>query len=126
MSKPTIEYTLTEIIDDDITLTKDWENSASTVDCIDGYTICFDVKATNAKGERGNFKVAFQPSDRNDRIMAYCGYEVDFASRFGFDGDESEELIEFLDHFVAPLNDLCDEALRLSSQILKEAQENAA
>ena len=120
MSKltPTIEYTLTEIIDDDLTITKDWENSACTVDCIDGLMICFEVEATNAQGEEKYFSVSFQNSERNNGMMAYNGYDVDFATMFGCDGDQSQELIEFLDHDDDPLTEMCREASRLSKQRL--------
>lgn len=109
-----------EIFDECVELIRDFENAACTIDAIDGLEIQFEVEACkDSKVE--NFIVAFQSVERNNGLMAYNGYEVGFA---GYDSDDSQELIEFMDYDESSLDMLCNRAKALSKSKLCELLDN--
>lgn len=55
----------------------------------------FDVEVTNQNEETEIFTVAFQPGDRTNGMMNYAGDEIAPAVLYGYDADESDEVIEF-------------------------------
>lgn len=91
---------------------------------LNGYQVEFDVQATNRCGEVKNFHLAYQSTDRNERLKAYSGYEMSVARDYGCDVDESPELQEFMDHEEGTLDttDVVAEALSkaLYERLLKE------
>lgn len=69
------------------------------------WTYQFEITATN-KDEEKEFTIAFQPVDRNNRLEAYSGHEIAPASGYGYDADESSELVEFFEGDETALNAL--------------------
>jgi len=65
---------------------------------VDGFQVDFDIEATNKNGEKSQFHIVLQSFERTDNIMAYNGYEMSTASKYGCDADESTELEEFMDY----------------------------
>ena len=59
------------------------------------WTYQFEVQVTNQKDQTKIFTIAFQPTDRTDSMAAYTGYDIDCATFYGYDADESEELEKF-------------------------------
>lgn len=70
------------------------------------WTYQFEVKVS-AGGEERQFTVAFQPEERNNGMKAYSGYDLSPAGVYGYDADESDELVEFCDHDTTVLDALC-------------------
>src|SRR5699024_9400434 len=88
------------------------------------WTCQFDVKV-DYKGAERQFTVAFQPEERTDRMKAYSGYDLDPASKYGYDADESNELIEFCDgdtFVVDKLADIAKAAAKVDLERLIEEQ----
>lgn len=71
------------------------------------WTYQFEITATHEDEEK-TFTVAFQPVDRNNRLEAYSGHEIAPAIGYGYDADESTELVEFFEGDETALNALAE------------------
>lgn len=101
-------------------LVEDFETDPSVVDAIEGFEVQFEVTARNKDGESKDFTIVYQSEDRNDKMKAYSGYEVKPATMYGYDTDQSEELVEFMGgHDWSCLNGLAQEAKHLSKEALQ-------
>ena len=120
MTVTNLEINDTEIFNDDAELTVLNNSANSSLDCINGLTIQFEVTVTNAEGEEKDFTIAFQNSERNNGMMAYNGYDIDRATIYGYDADESEELEVFMGYDTCFNDVLYAKAKELSKEALAE------
>lgn len=64
---------------------------------VDGFQVDFDVIAIKDENEAG-FHVVYQSLERSDNIKAYSGIEMEKATIYGCDADQSYDLLIFMDH----------------------------
>lgn len=62
---------------------------------VDGFQVDFEVEATS-QGETEQFHIVYQSAERSDNIIAYNGYEMTTAGKFGVDDDQSTRLDRFM------------------------------
>lgn len=70
----------------------------------------FDVLVTNKNCEIKQFKVVYQPEERNNDLKNYSGYDVTTASKYGYDTDESDALAKFCNYDSSVLDALHEKA----------------
>lgn len=82
---------------------------------IDGYQIDWTVLA-----KYRIFNITFQSKERLDNMMAYNGYEVELATIYGYDGDESQEFISFcLEHEIEGYEEFLKHLKKASQELSK-------
>lgn len=79
------------------------------------WTYQFEIEATNKSGETRKFTIALQPTERNDGMMAYAGWELSSAGDYGYDADETDALLEFCDDDTSIFDELKDKAETVAS-----------
>ncbi len=89
---------------------------------VDGFQIDFDVVAIK-DGIEKSFHIVYQTSERSCNITAYNGFEMEPASGFGCDADESCELTEFMDYDYSVFSEMRAIADKLCRDWLESNQD---
>lgn len=108
-----------DIFDDDAVVVDVFGQGShtSTKKGVEGFQVDFDVEVSGKA-----FHIVFQSEDRSDNIKAYNGHEMQRATIYGCDSDESEELLELLEHDYSLINYLEGRAAQLCKEWLNDQQ----